>query len=126
METGGYRSLRLEETKHEGYLRFRLRGDYLYDDYVKAISAMQEACVREGLRKAVIDVSAFTGELPDFDRYNLGVHFAEVWGAGLKAAVLVPVDARVNRFFETTAVNRQARVQVFFEEQLAFAWLEKP
>lgn len=123
--TTGFKSIRIEVTEHAGYVWFRFLGAYDYEDFHRAVRAMRDYCIDKRFDKAVIDLLAIDGNMPDFDRYGLGIHFAEVWGASLKAAGLAPRD-KINRFFENTAVNRQARFQVFSEPGPALAWLQKP
>ena len=65
------------------------------------------------------------GQRDDFLALMLDQLFAEVWGGGIKVAGLAPA-AKINRFLENTAVNRQARLQAFSEEKEAILWLLKP
>lgn len=114
--------IRIDVEEHPGYLRFRMIGTYDFEDFRLANRAMREACAERGAAKALIDLVSVRGEVPQFDRYNLGIEFAAVWGHSPKVAILAPVS-QVNSFFENTAVNRQARVKVFSDERAALMWL---
>lgn len=112
----------VEFAERPGYIHFRILGPYSFEDYRLAIRGMHAACLERAIRKSLIDITPIEGDIPQFDRYNLGIEFAEVWGREPKAAIMVP-STKINRFFENTAVNRQARVKVFPDEPSALLWL---
>lgn len=118
---GGSR-ITIEFEERPGYLHFRIQGPYDFEEYQYAIRAMHAACTDRAFRKSLIDITLIQGDIPQFDRYNLGIVFAEVWGREPKAAIMAP-SLKINRFFENTAVNRQARVKVFPDEPSALVWL---
>jgi len=118
----GTSRITIEYQEHPGYLHFRILGPYDFEDYQAAIRAMHAACSERAIRKSLIDITPIEGDIPQFDRYNLGIVFAGVWGREPKVAIMVP-SAKINRFFENTAVNRQARVKVFPDEPSALVWL---
>lgn len=122
---GTFKRIRIVVEEHDGYLAFRLTGDYDYDDLHLAVKLMKDACLDREREKAIIDLLAVEGNMPDFDRHSLGIRFAEVWGPRMKAAGLAP-PPKVNHFLENTAVNRQARLKVFFTEATALEWLRLP
>jgi hypothetical protein len=119
---GKFNRMRIAVEEHDGYLAFRCSGRYDFEDLHLAVTLMKEACLERKRTRALIDLLAVEGNMPDFDRYSLGIRFAEVWGARLKAAGLAPPQ-KVNHFLENTAVNRQARLKVFFSEAPALEWL---
>lgn len=120
-----FNRIRIDTTKHPGYLRFLLQGPYDLEDFEAAIPYMRDLLVTVDLARALIDLREVEGNMPDFDRFNLGVRIAEVWGSSLKLAGLAPAE-KINRFLENTAVNRQARVKVFIREPEALEWLLGP
>jgi hypothetical protein len=122
---GKFNRISIEVEEHAGYLAFRLTGGYDFDDFHLAVKLMRDACVERAREKAVIDLLKVEGNIPDFDRHSLGIRFAEVWGSRMKAAGLAPPQ-KVNHFLENTAVNRQARLKVFFAEAPALEWLRLP
>lgn len=121
----GFIRMRISTSEHAGYLRFRVQGPYYFEDFRLAVTSMRDACAQTGTRCALIDLRDVDGNMPDFDRFQIGQHFAETWGGGIKAAGLAPAE-KINRFLENTAVNRQARLQIFTEEKDALEWLLKP
>jgi hypothetical protein len=120
--SGNFKRMHIAVEEHDGYLAFRLTGRYDFDDFHLAVKLMKDACVERGRTKAIIDLLKVEGNMPDFDRHSLGIRFAEVWGPRMKAAGLAPPQ-KVNHFLENTAVNRQARLKVFFAEAPALEWL---
>lgn len=122
---GTFNRMRIAVEAHDGYLAFRITGAYDYDDFHLAVQLMKDVCVELEREKAIIDLLEVEGNMPDFDRHALGIRFAEVWGARMKAAGLAPPQ-KVNHFLENTAVNRQARLKVFFSEAPALEWLRLP
>lgn len=122
---GKFKHIQIVTTISQNYLRFEIQGRYDFGEFQQMVSDMKQACVAQGVKSALIDLLSLQGDIPQFERFTLGKLWAEVWGGALKAAILAPME-KVNRFFENTAVNRQARVQVFFEEKPALEWLLKP
>jgi hypothetical protein len=118
------RSLILDAELSDGHMRFRIDGNYDAQDLERMIPAMLEEIVRNGLERALIDIRAMTGELPDLDRYTLGESFVKHWGIRRRAAVLVDTSKqRINKLFETVAVNRAGQVRVGDRAEELLAWL---
>lgn len=120
--TEGFVQLRIEVEECPGYLWFRFLGTYHFGDFQRAMVEVRRCCEEKSVGKALADITALQGEIPDFDRYDLGVRFAEVFGPVIKVAGLTP-QKKSNRFMENTAVNRQARLQAFSDRQQALDWL---
>ena len=120
----------LEARKH--YLRATLSGAYnlresqdLYDQIVKA-------AVAAGLTSVLVDASGVTGAPTQDERYMLGLFVAAE--QRILAAKTPPVEVRVafygrpplvdpNRFGETVAINRGAKIKVSERLDEALAWL---
>ena len=120
------RSLILEAETAAGHARFRISGEYDVRDLERMIPAMLEETVRQGVERAYIDITPMTGELPDFDRYNLAEMFVQHWGVKRRAAIQVDtIRQRVNKLFENVAVNRSGQVLVGDRPEDLLAWLMK-
>ncbi|MBW8888822.1 MAG: hypothetical protein JF616_13790 [Fibrobacteres bacterium] len=118
------RSLILDAETAEGYVRFRIQGEYDAKDLEGMILPMLEEVVRQGFMRAYIDITQVTGELPDFDRFTLAESFARHWGAKRRAAIQVDTARqRINKLFENVAVNRSAQVRVGDQPDALLAWL---
>jgi hypothetical protein len=118
------RSLILEAEQAEGYAHFRITGDYHAPDLEKMIPAMAEELARIGHDRAFVDISDMTGDLPDLDRFTLAEAFVLHWGTHRRAAVRTDsTRQRVNRLFETVALNRYGQVRVGDRIEDLLAWL---
>jgi hypothetical protein len=118
------RSLILEAEQAEGYAHFRITGEYHIQDMEKMIPAMAGELLRIGLDRAFVDITAMTGELPDLDRFTLAEAFVQHWGTHRRAAVRMDsTRQRMNKLFETVAVNRYGQVQVGDRAEDLLAWL---
>jgi hypothetical protein len=117
--------IRVEVEPRLGHLFFQVTGSYDFQDFRLLIHGLFDECVRIGDMAALIDISSLEGDIPGFERFELGVLFSQVWGMKLKAGITAPKD-RINRFFENTAVNRGARVFVDHDAKRVLEWLILP
>jgi hypothetical protein len=118
------RSLILEAEEAEGYAHFRILGEYHAPDMEAMIPAMAGELSRMGLDRAYVDISAMTGDLPDLDRFTLAEAFVMHWGTHRRAAVRTDsTRQRVNKLFETVAINRYGQVRVGDRPEELLAWL---
>jgi hypothetical protein len=122
---GEFSRMVFEVTRHPGYVRFMAGGPYDFEDFKRFVAYIKATCDEHGTSRALIDLMPMEGDIPQFERYEIGLLVAQVWGSKLKGATLAPAE-RVNRFAENTAVNRQARLRVFFDEPSALEWLMEP
>ncbi len=117
-------SLILESEPAQGYAYFRISGQYHVQDLEKMIPAMLQELLRQGVDHAFVDIASMTGELPDLDRFTLAEAFVQHWGPHRRAAVRVDSSRqRINRLFETVAINRSGQVRVGDEAEDLMAWL---
>ena len=70
----------------------------------------------------LIDCRQFEGSMTEAERFQGGQRIAEVFGARIKAALLMPVG-QVTKLGEMTAVNRGAKFLVTDSESEATDWL---
>jgi hypothetical protein len=79
-------------------------------------------CTRIGKYKLLIDITKKDGDIPDWDRFQLGEYIAELFRAKVKIAIRAS-RTKINRFSETVAVNRMANIQLFAAIKPATKWL---
>jgi hypothetical protein len=110
-------------TEEPDCLAVQFSGPYSLAAILRAIDQVRDEANHRHRKRVRIDVTAIdVEELPMLDRYYMGIHAAEVWSARIKVAVIA--QARIiNKFGETVAVNRGARVAVFSDSAEAMAWL---
>lgn len=120
----------LESRKH--YLRATVSGAYTLRAAQDAYDRAVKTAVASGHTRVLIDASGVTGAPTQDERYMLGLFVAaeqRVLAAGTPAVdVRVAVFARPplvdpERFAETVAVNRGAKVKVSEQLDEALAWL---
>lgn len=75
------------------------------------------------ITSVLIDMSQVSAPSEDMDRYRIGIHAAEHWGADIAVAAVWSPDA-ITRFAEDTAVNRGVRTRVFVTTDAAREWLD--
>jgi hypothetical protein len=117
------RSVNVEAESAGSHLRVLVTGAYDFADFRALVREALAECARYRHDRAFFDITAVTGEMPDLDRYDLGEQFAREWGQFMRAAILVDSGQRVNKLFETVAINRSAQVQVGFHEETLMGWL---
>ncbi len=118
------RSAFLDVDTADTHLRFRITVSYSLEDLELMIPAMLGELMRQGRERALVDITAMTGEMPDLDRFTLAESFVRVWGVQRRAAVLVDMaNQRINRLFETVALNRFGQVRVGDSAEGLLAWL---
>jgi hypothetical protein len=120
----------LESRKH--YLRATVSGSYSLRAAQDAYDEAVQAAVAGGHRRILIDASGVTGTPTQDERYMLGLFVAAE--QRILAARTPPVEVHVavfgrrplvdpDRFGETVAVNRGAKVKVSERLDEALAWL---
>jgi hypothetical protein len=119
------RKMAVAREERPGYLAFVVRGEYHLPDVRTMVRDCLEACECAGATRALIDARTVVGDVPDEDRFELGVLFAELWGGKVKAGLLFRADD-ITKMFENAAVNRSARVLVHGDEKAMLEWLLAP
>lgn len=104
------------------YLKITAKGRWQLADIMKLIQEIKVRSERSGQNKVLVDILGIEGNPSQMDRFYVGERIAEVFGPKLKVSVVAP-DDRINKFAETTAVNRGARFNVSSSEQEAINWL---
>lgn len=106
----------------DGYALFKFAGGYDYADFSAIIRGLREECMRRGAMRALLDISKVEGNIPEVERYDLGLQFAEVRGGRLKAGIVAPRNF-LNKVSGNTAANRYAQVHVGHDEAVVVRWL---
>jgi hypothetical protein len=109
-------------TDHPGWFAIDVAGRYVLDDAQMLIHRiLSEAKARQRSR-VLVNLLQMEGDIPDWERFFLGVATAEVLGSAIQIAVVAQGD-KINYFWENTAVIRGVRAGVFSNRQSAEAWL---
>lgn len=111
-------------------ISYRNESDYLAVDIagswtLKALEQVSEAIVarakENGYTRVLVDVTAMSGLGASVEWFELGKHVALV-ARHMRVAV-IELPERIDRFFESVAVNRGASVCVFADSRSAARWL---
>jgi hypothetical protein len=115
--------IELHVAPRDAYLEVRATGKYSLPDALEAFSRMAREAERLQRSRILLDMTGLAGDLPTMDRYQSGVHAANVLRGVRRMAVVGSRALRYTGFFEDTASNRGLEVRIFFERDEALAWL---
>lgn len=111
--------------KHAGYLDMKISGVYRFEEFISLPEIILKECRQEKLDKVLVDTSDVDySALVEMHRYDLGKELANNLGYRIKIAVIVPA-IHINKFMETVAINRGARVLVVSCIDSARQWLNE-
>lgn len=115
-------NLEVAITDLDSHLSMEVTGKYSLSDYKELVMLIANQCEQRGKCLALVNIIQVEGDFPTFDRFVLGEMVSEVFGSRIKMAVLTP-RGKTDRTAENTAVNRGARMRVFFTKDEALQWL---
>ena len=107
---------------HPGYLRVTCKGEFPAETYREFLTAIRYEAHKSGHSRILIDAFALSAPATDMEKFWVGAAIAEIFGAQFRIAVLFKPEL-INRFTESSAVNRGARMVVMGEEEPALQWL---
>ncbi len=90
-----------------GFVRLTASGKYSFNEMFDSIDLVRSMADKADRNKVLIDCRQFEGSMTEAERFQGGQRVAEVFGAHLKAALIMPVG-QVTKLGELTAVNRGA------------------
>ncbi len=109
-------------TDHPGWFAIDVAGRYALDDAQQLIHRILSEAIARKRSRVLVDLLLMEGDIPDWERFFLGVEAAEVLGSAIQIAVAAQGE-KINYFWENTAVNRGVRAGVFSNRPQAQAWL---
>jgi hypothetical protein len=107
------------------YVQIELSGVYTFSDLIEKVEEFRSEADGAGRSHILIDARTVEGKMTESEKFFVGTRIAEVFGARLKTAVIVP-PGNVTKMGEMAAVNRGARLFVTESEAEATEWLETP
>ena len=87
------------------------------------VQEIAEQCQKEGLYKAIVDLTQMEGNPSILDRYTIGVEVARIFGAKIQCAAIAK-QSMTNYMVENVAVNRGAKLKVVSTLEEAREWLK--
>ncbi len=117
-------NLELETSVEPDFVRITVGGKYRFEEMFDFIELLRKTADQARRKVVLIDCRRVEGSMTEAERFQGGQKIAEVFGARLKAALLMPVD-QITKLGELTAVNRGAKFLVTKCEDEAKDWLFK-
>jgi hypothetical protein len=112
-------------------LNFRDEGDFLscivcgaysLADFLRLADRVFAESRRRGLARAFVDITGVSGDIPQIDRYRLGIYCAEKRDRLSRLAVVARREL-INWMFENVATNRGLSTCVSADAAYAQTWL---
>jgi hypothetical protein len=110
--------------QNDEYLHYEITGKYSLDKGEKIIEKIHDQCVEKKINKLLLDITKKEGVIPTMDRFDLGELIAKLFPYKIKFAVIAQKD-QIDKFSETVAFNRGARLMIFSDKTEALEWLLK-
>lgn len=104
------------------FIRITARGNYCVAEMFDFINLVRSKADKAGRTRILMDCRQFGGNMTEAERFEGGQSIARVFGARLKAALLMPAE-QITKLGELAAINRGARFFVTSSETEATDWL---
>jgi len=117
--------LNLNLREEGGFLSFDVKGAYSLADFLRLADRVFAECRKRGMARAFVDITGVTGDIPQIDRYRLGIYCAEKRDRLTRLAVLARREI-INWMFENVATNRGLSTCVSADAAYAQNWLRAP
>jgi len=104
------------------YILMKPSSSYSLEGYRKTLHEARAICDQYKLTKILADIRGWDVNIPDADRFELGVEISNVLGFRIQLAILAPA-AIIDRLGENAAVNRGGKVFVTDNRAQALRWL---
>ena len=111
-----------ELIEHPDYLEFVVTGQPTEQDWIDLMRLLAKTAAAQGTGRLLGDISGIDTPVEMMVRYRIGVRTGEIFGAGVRIAVLGR-DETPNNFWETVATNRGAVVKSGYVRDELLAWL---
>lgn len=105
----------------DAYLKIFIAGENPYAEIDEIIATIKRLADENNRTKVLLDTMTVSG-LSEMEKFFAGEQGAKILGHKIKTAVVSPQE-KINKFMETVAVNRGARLRVFGSEPEALEWL---
>ncbi|HEX6690587.1 MAG TPA: hypothetical protein VF110_05495 [Burkholderiales bacterium] len=116
--------LQVSLSEEAGLLSVAVQGPYSLADFLRLADRVFAECTKRGLGRAYVDITGVTGEIPQIDRYRLGIYCAEKRDRLNRLAVVARREI-INWMFENVATNRGLTTCVTADPAYATNWLRK-
>ena len=115
-------SFAVEITVFPQYVRIVNRGEFSLTALFEFIETVKREADKAARNAVLVDSRGISGSIGEVDRFLGGQRSAEVFGARLRVALLMP-SGTVTKMAELAAANRGAKMIVTDSEEDALDWL---
>jgi hypothetical protein len=105
-----------------GYLAVKASGLWTERNVKTLIDGIKSETEDRNVTRVLLDLRGFSRPENEVIRYVSGEYLAKVLGFKIKVSV-IGMKENINRFAETVALNRGARLSVTDDESAALQWL---
>ena len=98
-------------------------GPYSKEFIIELMLFIKKTLDENNLKKAIVDGTAITGNIPDLERFELGKLFAANLSR-YRIGMLMEAK-KINKLAENTAVNRGGDILISGDREAIIRWLEK-
>ena len=112
----------LEYSNQSGYLLVKVAPPWTAQTAKQTIDEIKIEVVKRNYNRLLLDLTQWEKPDNELTRFLSGEYLAKVLRPPFKIAAFA-ISSSINKFGETTAVNRGALFKIFPEEQLAIQWL---
>lgn len=116
-------SFDVKVTAEPNFLRVTTVGQYDFKELFPFLADVKAEADKAGKRRVLIDSRLLEGSMTEAEKFQGGQKIAELFGARVKVALLMP-SAVITKLGELTANNRGARFLVSSSEIEALDWLD--
>ena len=111
-----------EYSNQNGYLLVKVAAPWTPQTAKQAIDEIKIEAAKRNYNRLLLDLTQWDKPETEFTRFQSGEYLAKVFRPPFKVAAYA-ISSAINKFGETTAVNRGAVLRIFPDEQLAILWL---
>ena len=112
----------------EDYLEVTLAGQVSFREAGVVLTKIRDVATERGFDKVLVDCLLLSGELSNFERYELAQILAEHWQKGLSGTpkiAIVGTPPTIHGFGALVASNRGFLAKTFSELPKALDWLNR-
>ena len=106
----------------DGYLLVKVAAPWTETSAKHVIDEIKSEVTKQHHNRLLLDLTQWTEPDTEFTRFQSGKYLAKVFPPSFKIAAYT-IPNVINRFGETTAINRGALFRIFPDEQSALQWL---
>jgi len=110
--------------KKDGYIHFKIEGEYPGLQILNGIDQILEAANKYQINNILLDIRNLEYSLSSIDSFNIGEYIAKTYSDKLIKIACLRDKYKEDDFTEIVAINRGANFHLFNDENNAINWLK--